>query len=608
MKYRFLLTLLAASVLAGINACGGEMEARIGGGGTGAPMSIGLGAVSGFGSLIVNGAHYDERNASAFFDERPDQPTPASVDAIRLGMQIGIEHQNLVASKATVSAELIGPVSAVTMTGFTALGQTVRVNANPVQPTVFDGLTDLADLDLGTIVEVHGQRAANQEILATRVELKPAALAVARVTGTVTGLSNRTFTIGGLTINADAAAVVPAATPLANGQRVAAWTDAGYAGGTLAARVVRIGGPAISSSATVVVDGVIAEFQSAANFTLAGVRVDAGAAQFAGGTAADLAAGRAVRVRGTYGTVLRAERVDFLQAQDAQVQLNGFVTGFIDASSKFKVRGAAVRVSAQTSYVDGSAANLGDGVHVKLDGTLVNGAVEASRLEFLGPSAGVQHVQFGVVASGVSTAADGTKAFRLEGLTTNFRTTATTRFKKGSAADLAAGRSVKVKGELLGQLLVEELQFMDNANDPVVFEIEGIATNVMPASMTVDGSTIALTATTVYRRAGAVVAASELKNGSAVDVDAVRSAGRLIAIEVELKSVAPGTVTVRGNVNGRTPNSVEFRVGSQRVSIAGSLVFEPAGMSAADIRNGNDLEVTGTLVDGLLVASKVRFH
>jgi hypothetical protein len=67
-------------------------------------------------------------------------------------------------------------------------------------------------------------------------------------------------------------------------------------------------------------------------------------------------------------------------------------------------------------------------------------------------------------------------------------------------------------------------------------------------------------------------------------------------------------VTVRGDVNGRTPNALEFRVGSQRVSIAGNPTFEPAGTSAADTRNGSDLEVTGTLVDGLLVASKVRLH
>jgi hypothetical protein len=354
---------------------------------------------------------------------------------------------------------------------------------------------------------------------------------------------------------------------------------------------------------------VIAEFQSAANFTLAGVRVDASGAQFVGGTAADLAAGRAVRVRGTYGTVLRAERVDFLQAQDALVQLNGFVTDFIDPASPFRVKGAMVRVSAQTTYVDGSAANLGDGVHVKLDGALVNEIVEVTRIEFLGPTAGAQHVQFGVVASGVSTAADGSKSFRLEGRTTDFRTTTTTRFKKGSASDLAAGRSVKVRGELQGQLIADEVQYMDNANDPVVFEIDGIATNVMPGSMSVNGSTIALTATTVYTRAGTVVAASELKNGAAVAVDAIRSAGRLVALEVELKSAAaPGTVTVRGDVNGRTPNALEFRVGSQRVSIAGNPTFEPAGTSAADIRNGSDLEVTGTLVDGLLVASKVRLH
>jgi len=198
-----LLVLVTASCVA---ACGGDMEARIGGGGTGAPMAVGLGTVSGFGSVIVNGESYDDSSALAFVDERPDQATPIPVSAIRLGMQIGIEHQSLLISKATVAAEVIGPVTSVAANGLTVLGQTVRVNADPARPTVFDGLSMLSDLTIGSIVEVHGQRAANQDILATRIELKPSGHRAVRVAGTVANLAGRTFMIGGLVINADAAA------------------------------------------------------------------------------------------------------------------------------------------------------------------------------------------------------------------------------------------------------------------------------------------------------------------------------------------------------------------------------------------------------------------
>jgi Domain of unknown function (DUF5666) len=601
-----LLVLVTASCVA---ACGGDMEARIGGGGTGAPMSVGLGPVSGFGSVIANGESYDETSALAFVDERPDQATPIPVSAIRLGMQIGIEHQNLLISKATVAAEVIGPVTSVATNGLTVLGQTVRVNADPAQPTVFDGLSELSELTIGSMLEVHGQRDANQDILATRIELKPSSHRVFRVAGNVANLAGRTFVIGGLVINADAAAVVPANTALANGKRVAVWTDANYAGGPLAALVVRIGGPVIPDRAMVALDGVIADFQSVAGFTLAGVAVDASSAQFVGGTASDLATGRAVRIRGTFGSMLRAERVEFLHAQHAEVHLNGFVTDFVDATRNFKVRGAAVRVSTQTSYEGGTASNLGDGVHVKLEGALVNGVVDVSRLEFLPAAASAQSVLFGNVADPVMTAADGTRTFRVIGQPAEIRTTTATSFKKGSASELGPGRSIKVKGEPQGtQFVAEEIQFMDNANDPVTFELEGIATSVMPESVIVDGRLVDLVPATVYVRDGSPVAASQLANGSVVEVSAVRVGISLIAVQVEIKTPAPGAFTLRGIVSERVPSSTEFRVASQRVSVAGNPQIIPASRTLADIRNGTDLEVTGTVANGLLTATRVRFR
>ena len=108
-----LLRILVVIVTAGLAGCGGgggEMVARIGSGGSGAPVSAGAGAVSGFGSIIVNGQHYDETAAQVFVDERPDLPSAASVDAIRLGSQIRFEHQSNRISQATVAAEVIGPV------------------------------------------------------------------------------------------------------------------------------------------------------------------------------------------------------------------------------------------------------------------------------------------------------------------------------------------------------------------------------------------------------------------------------------------------------------------------------------------------------------------
>jgi hypothetical protein len=308
------------------------------------------------------------------------------------------------------------------------------------------------------------------------------------------------------------------------------------------------------------------------------------------------------------GSTLRAERVEFLHAQDAEVRLNGFVTDFVDTSTNFKVRGTVVRVSAQTTYKGGVASNLGDGVHVKLEGVLVNGIVEVSELEFLPAGPGMQTVLFGYIAGPVVTAADGTSTFRLVGQPTEIRTTIATSVKNGSAADLASGRSVKVKGEPQGtQFVAEEIQFMDNVSDLFVFELEGTATNVMPGSVSVDGRVVALVPATVHVRDGSPVAASELANGIAVEISAVRFGSGLAATQVEIKTPAPGTFRVRGIVSERSSSSSDFKVGSQRVRVADPQSI-PAGRTLADIRNGTDLEVTGTVANGLLIASRFRFR
>ena len=607
---RLLLTWMAAFGLAGCGG-GGEMVARIGSGGSGAPVTVGVGTVDGFGSLVINGQHFDETAAQFRIDERPDQPTAVSVDSIRLGMQIQFEHLSNRISQATVAAEVIGPVTSVSATGLLVLGQTVLVNADPATPTAFDGISALSDLAPGAIVEVHGQRNMAGEIRATRIELRTAS-GVLRVAGTVSDLANGAFRIGALTVRASQAAIVPAGQVLANGQRIAVWTDLALANGELVARVVRIGGFAVPNNAALTIDGVITDFQSTANLRIGGIAVDASSAQFVGGAAADLRNGRSVRASGTVGSnVLRATRIEFLSVSAAaQVELSGPVTAFVDAGTAFRIRNAAARVSAQTTYVRGDASNLGDGVLVKAEGPMVNGIVEVARLEFQLPPTGIARVLFGTIAAPVTVANDGTRTFRLASLPFDFKTTTTTRFRKGAVTDIAAGRSVKVDGTYDGiNFVADDVQFMDNAQDPPTVAIDGIASNVQPTSVVVNGSAVMLTTTTIYRKNSAPAALADLQNGASVSIEAVRLNGQLFANSVDIKASAAGSASVRGLVSGRaSPTSPEFLVGSQRVSVAGNPQIVPGNRTLADIRNGTDLEVDGTIAGGLLTASRVKFR
>jgi len=218
-------------------------------------------------------------------------------------------------------------------------------------------------------------------------------------------------------------------------------------------------------------------------------------------------------------------------------------------------------------------------------------------------------VLFGTVSAPVTVAGE-TRTFRLSPLPYDVKATAATGYRKGVATDLVAGRSIKVDGTYDGvNFIADEIQFMDNVQDPPTFSIDGIASNVRTASVTVNGSTVTLTAATVYRKNNAAATLADLKNGSTVSIDAVKINGQLVASAVEIKVAASGNASVRVLVSGRTPpNAMEFLVGSQRVSIAGDPQVIPGNRKLDEIVNGTDLEVDGTIANGLLTANRVKFR
>jgi hypothetical protein len=66
---------------------------------------------------------------------------------------------------------------------------------------------------------------------------------------------------------------------------------------------------------------------------------------------------------------------------------------------------------------------------------------------------------------------------------------------------------------------------------------------------------------------------------------------------------------VRGLVSQRdSAADNDILVGSQRVSLAGSPQLIPGNRTLADIRNGIDLEVDGTIAGGVLTATRIKFR
>lgn len=387
-------TLLALLGAAGLSACGGggsDGVASVGGGGTG---SFAVGPITGLGSIIVNGVRYDDSSASISNDDSSFRR-----EDLRLGMVVAVQGSPAVngqstATRIVLGGELVGPIASKGASSLVVLGQTANISAN----TVFASSGGLAALNTGDVVEVHGiADPATNSINATYVERKTAASEY-RVQGRVTvhDATAKTFSIGSLQLSyastdPDKVRITPAVGSLV---RVRLGTTA--VGG--AYPVTRIRKPEDSFSGfsgEVEFKGTITAFTSPTRFSVNDLPVDASSATFPKGTGG-IVAGAFVEIKGSLANgVVVATRV---QTDDdgapgtvgTEFELHGVISAATTSGSggSFTLTssgGVAVTVdwSSGIEFRKGTAANLVNGRHVEVKGTLGAGsAVTATRISF----------------------------------------------------------------------------------------------------------------------------------------------------------------------------------------------------------------------------------
>lgn len=377
---------LSLSVL--LAACGG------GGGGADKPAptpvtpsaSYASGTIDGFGSILVNGVRYDERQARI---TDGDGVLLAS-DALKLGMAVHVTADPVttgsdgvaraMARQILVRSDLEGPLSAVVGDRLTVLGQTVVVDA----ATVFeDGRA--AALQVGRVLEVHGLRDAQGRILASRIEIEDDADEPWRLRAPVDAVdaSRRTLRIGEAVVNWSGVQVAAA---LAAGDvvslRLARQPDAA---GLWVATALSVQRPTLPDQAGVEADvtGHITRMDSPTRFVVDGLSVDAGSATR---LPAGLAVGDLVEVEGMFQDgVLRASEVERKLRLDSDdgFEIEGRITAVDSLAGIFELRG--VRVDYRNArFEDGSAAQIAVGRVVEVKGRLsVDGAmVVATEVEF----------------------------------------------------------------------------------------------------------------------------------------------------------------------------------------------------------------------------------
>src|SRR6185295_6785571 len=138
-----------------------------------APSTLAVsGTITGFGSVIIDGVHYDDSTTTVAIDTDPAAPSAGTLSDLKLGMRVEAKVHDGKLDDVVIHASLVGPIATIDAanTRFTIYGQTVQVATGGASPTVFEGVATFAGLAAGDRVEVHGTVDANKTVVATRIE------------------------------------------------------------------------------------------------------------------------------------------------------------------------------------------------------------------------------------------------------------------------------------------------------------------------------------------------------------------------------------------------------------------------------------------------------
>jgi len=371
MKFYFLVTMTVALAIAG---CGGGNETVAGIDARGNPVASAVaarGAITGFGSVIVNGVTYDTSSATFTIDGSDGLQSDLAVgDVIVLIGTVEADGTSPTALSITFDDAVEGPITAIDSVAqtLTVLGQGLSV-------------TD--------VIEVSGFFLADGSISATRIEAKPPGGEL-ELTGFVSNLAGTTFEINGFVVDFGAAMLqnFPGGAPEV-GQRVEAKGDGlGGSGQLIATRVEFKDSNLGGDGDHVEIEGFVTRFISASDFDVEGVPVTTNAqTAYENGASTDIALNRKLEVEGEINAA------GVLVATKVEIKASGFirVESLVEEvqTNQVTVLGLVFAVNESTRFEDKSAADLeifnlshvvvGDFVEIRaFDGA---GGLIATRLE-----------------------------------------------------------------------------------------------------------------------------------------------------------------------------------------------------------------------------------
>jgi hypothetical protein len=334
---------------------------------------------------------------------------------------------------------------------------------------------------------------------------------------------------------------------------------------------------------------------------------------------AALAVGTRVEVHGLRDSdgLLHAARVEAVSAQDGADELRAALAGLDTAADRFTLNGSiAVDYAGATFAPGASEASLAAGVVVEVRGTLSGTVFTASRIEiedledepFRGSAGERQDVEGYIRAFTVHPG-----AFEVNGRAV--RTTATTKFVGGTAADLVNDVKVEVDGVIDAQLVLVAAKVTFRRTRVI---LQGLATAVDTTARTLValGQTVRVNDLTRIDARPAGPGLSNSLGDVLANVDCVEARGHMEGARFVAERVRElnqcGADVIQATVSGKdeTAATLSFLSGLVAVMPAGAEYYDGAGapvtraaflalVTAGDMNNpGTLVKLRGTFAAG----------
>lgn len=464
-----------------LTACGGGSSDSS----SGTPVAS-YGTITGFGSVIIDGVHYETSQAQFSIDGKSGR----SQGELSVGQRVLVKGRirddgTRTAEEVSYEAELHGVISAIDLGAgqLTALGQTIVIDAS----TLFDGVSALSELAVGDFIEISGSRAQDGSILASYIQ-KEDARSELEIKGLIASLDTtaKTFLINSQTVDYSTAIISPATYVLTEGAYVEVEGALNSSGVLVAAKLSPENHFSQVPNGTLVeVEGLVSEKVADLNvFKIGATVVSIGSSTvYENGTAADLVDGARVEAKGSLQSdgSLGASKIEFKlgghhqggaggddatgSIGTAAAQMQAGITAVDTAARSFQVMGVTVFVADNTVYRDSrdklktfNFSNLTVGDFVELGLVQSGGVLTALRVE-RDDSRARQLVQAAVDSVDADNHALVIAGVAVNGNSASYRINDAAVTAQNFFAQLAIGDKVKAKGTYsAGVLVATELE------------------------------------------------------------------------------------------------------------------------------------------------------